>query len=59
MKLYKTLRITIQILSNNDAQFMKIKLEYEKQNEDVPYPYMLKAFVTAVTKAVDAHYSHL
>ncbi|CAN4102178.1 unnamed protein product [Withania somnifera] len=59
MKLYKTLRFTFQILSKNEAEFVKTKIEYEKLNEDVPYPSMLKDFVTAVTKTIDAHYSHV
>ncbi|XP_060184073.1 kirola-like [Lycium barbarum] len=59
MKLYKTLRFTFQIITTNDAEFVKTKIEYEKVSEDAPYPDMLKDFVTAVTQTIDAYYSQV
>lgn len=56
MKLYKTLRFTFQIISKNEAEFVKTTIEYEKLSEDVPFPDKLKEFVTAVTKTIDVHY---
>lgn len=60
LKLYRTLKISFQITSNGEKNFLKWTYTYEKLNPDVPAPdKMLKAFVDEVTNKIDQHYLKL
>lgn len=59
MKLYKTMKVTFQITSEGDKNFLKWTYVYEKVNGEIPPPDQLKFFGAEVTNTVDAHYLSL
>ncbi|XP_071928263.1 MLP-like protein 34 [Coffea arabica] len=59
MKMYITLKITLQVTSNDEKSFLKWTCLYETRDTDVPAPDALKGFASEITSLIDAHwYSH-
>ncbi|KAL3510561.1 hypothetical protein ACH5RR_029962 [Cinchona calisaya] len=56
MKMYKTLKITFQVTSKDEKNYLKWTYIYEKVNADVPDPEALKDLASEITSIVDAHY---
>lgn len=53
---YKFFKINIQVTDKDDGiAVIKWTIEYEKINEEIPYPYGYLDYVTKLTEDVNAH----
>ena len=55
LDLYKSYQVHFQVLPRSERGLVKITLEYEKQNENVPAPTKYLNFLVHCIKDIDAH----
>lgn len=56
MDLFKSMKVTFQIISEGEKNFLKWMYEYEKENANGPGPEILKTFIDEVTSRIDEHF---
>ncbi|KAH7833797.1 hypothetical protein Vadar_009788 [Vaccinium darrowii] len=54
LEVYKSYNIIYQFIHNGETNIVKITIEYEKKNEDVPPPQKYMDFVISLIKDLDA-----
>jgi hypothetical protein len=52
---YKSYKATVKITPKPEGCLVKVTVDYEKLNEDVPAPDKYLDFVVSVVKDIDAH----
>ncbi|KAL3501905.1 hypothetical protein ACH5RR_036354 [Cinchona calisaya] len=56
MKVNKTMKVTFQVISKGEKNFLKWTYIYEKMNADDPDPDTFKFFASELTSMIDARY---
>ncbi|KAL3510565.1 hypothetical protein ACH5RR_029966 [Cinchona calisaya] len=59
MKMYKTLKVSFQVSTVDEKNYLKWTYVYEKLNADVPAPDAFKVLAGEIADAIDAHYVEL
>ncbi|KAM7463441.1 hypothetical protein LguiA_031562 [Lonicera macranthoides] len=56
MELYKSFLISIHVDTNGEDNLVTWTLDYEKLNENIPYPTTLMDYFVQVTKDIETHH---
>ena len=56
MQFYKTLKVTFQVMSNGEKNYIKSTYEYQKLNPEIPAPEQFKDFVAEIIKMIDEYH---